>query len=272
MARLTMSRQGQETNVSIHPNDHAADDHITRDHYARLAATYDQNWAHSPQFLAWMTRCIQDRLQITGDDVVLDVGCGTGLFARKLASYAARIVCSDASAPMLAQLPDDERLIPVVATAEALATGDASLPDDRYDAMLLKEVLHHVDDRGQVIAGLAQRLKPGGRMLVVMLPATISYPLFTAALDLFARQQPDPADVASEMRAAGLDAQLTHESLPLEFPIERYLQMVRNRYMSLLSHFDDTELEAGLEEIRRTHPGDQVAFDDTFAFVLGTRA
>ena len=31
---------------------------VTRNHYERLTAGYDQNWAYSPEFLAWMTGCI----------------------------------------------------------------------------------------------------------------------------------------------------------------------------------------------------------------------
>jgi len=138
--------------------------------------------------------------------------------------------------------------------------------------MLLKEMLHHVDDRPAVIAGLARLLRPGGRMLIVMLPKQISYPLFAAALELFIRQQPDPADVADEMRGAGLAVEVTYESLPLSFPTERYLQMVRNRYMSLLSYFDDEQLEVGVAEIRRAHPGAEITFTDTFAFILGRAA
>jgi ubiquinone/menaquinone biosynthesis C-methylase UbiE len=171
---------------------------------------------------------------------------------------------------MLGQVPADERLIPVQASAEDLSAQRVGLPHAGYDALVLKEVLHHVADRAAVISGLSRLLRPGGRMLVVMLPTSISYPLFAAALDLFTRQQPDPAEVAAAMGTAGLRVELSFESFPLVFPAERYLQMVRNRYMSLLSHFDDAQLDAGVAEIRRAHPGEQFEFADTFAFVLGT--
>ena len=245
---------------------------VTRGHYARLAATYDENWAHSPAYLEWMTGCIREQLRLTGSELVADIGCGTGLYARRLAEYAQAVVCAEPSAPMLAQVPRDDRLIPVTASAEDLASGGVGLPHGSYDAILLKEVLHHVDDRAGVVAGLAGLLRPGGRMLVVMLPTEISYPLFAAALEAFTDQQPDPAEIARDMRDAGLRAEVSLQHFPLIFPTERYLQMVRNRYMSLLSMFDGKELEAGVAEIRQAHPEDEVEFTDTFAFVLGMAA
>jgi ubiquinone/menaquinone biosynthesis C-methylase UbiE len=57
----------------------------TRDHYDRLAPVYDQNWAYSQDFLEWMSGCILARLRVNYGDRVVDVGCGTGLYARRLA-------------------------------------------------------------------------------------------------------------------------------------------------------------------------------------------
>jgi SAM-dependent methyltransferase len=245
---------------------------VTRSHYGRLAATYDQNWASNPEFIPWMSDRIQDRLKISTGQAAADIGCGTGLYARGLAAHAAVVACADPSPAMLAQLPADSRLIPVTASAEDLAAGRATLPHDRYDAILLKESLHHVPpaSRPAVITGLARLLRPGGRMLVVMLPAHISYPLFPEALELFESRQPDPAAITALMHAAGLRTELTHDSFPLTFPVPRYLQMVRDRYMSLLAEFTGPQIEAGIARIRRDHRGEQITFTDTFAFILGT--
>lgn len=62
---------------------------------------------------------------------------------------------------MLAQVPHDARLIPVAASAEDLATGRVGLPHSDYDALLLKEVLHHVEDRAAVVAGLRAHAHAG---------------------------------------------------------------------------------------------------------------
>ena len=81
----------------------------TQAHYDRLAASYDQNWAYSPAYIAWMTACILDRAAIGPGQVVADIGCGTGLYSRQLAAAGATVICADPSQAMLDQLPGDVR-------------------------------------------------------------------------------------------------------------------------------------------------------------------
>ena len=245
----------------------------TRDHYDRLAASYDENWAaHSEAFNGWMSGRILERVGLRADDRVVDLGCGTGIFSRALATRAREVACVDPSPKMLAQLPQTGgALVPIQAAAEDVASGKVRLPYDHVDVFLIKEALHHVRNREAVVAGLARLLAPGGRMLVVTLPTMISYPLFRRALEVFAERQPDPADIAGAVQAAGLAVEVTYETYRRQFARDRYVAMVRNRHMSLLSEFDDAELENGITEIERDHPEEVLEFDDRFAFVLGRR-
>jgi ubiquinone/menaquinone biosynthesis C-methylase UbiE len=236
----------------------------TQAHYDRLADSYDENWEYSPAFIAWMTGCIVDRLSVQRGDRVADIGCGTGLYARGLADLTDEVVCIDPSAKMLDQLPEDDAYIPVHGSAEDLVAGDVRLPCEEFDAILVKEAIHHAKDRRSVLNGLAGLLTQGGRLLVVMLPTRIHYPLFDRALAIFDKHQPDPRDVASALENSGVQVGLAYESFPLSFSKDRYLRMVRNRYMSLLSVFADDELEAGIREIEQRHPEDPLRFPDRF--------
>jgi len=254
----------------------------TSAHYERLAGSYDQNWAHSEAFLGWMAREIASALGLKAGDRVADVGCGTGLFAGRLLDAVGPgvpILCVDPSEGMLKQLPADPRLVAVHASAEQLAANrggreadGTGMPAGSLDALVVKEAIHHVSaaDRRWVVAGLAGLLAAGGRFLVAMLPTTISYPLFGAALRRFEQLQPDPEDIAAYMRAAGLAADVTYREFELRIPKDRYLGMVRDRYMSLLATFTDEELAAGVAEIDGRFPGPVLVFADRFAFVLGT--
>lgn len=119
----------------------------TRAHYDRLAPVYDQNWAYGPEFLRWMSGCILSRLRVKPGDRVLDVGWGTGLYARRLAERTGPVVCVDPSARMLEQIRESSRLVAVQASAENLIGGSPLLPVDRFEAILVKEAIHHVTDR-----------------------------------------------------------------------------------------------------------------------------
>jgi SAM-dependent methyltransferase len=246
----------------------------TQAHYGRLAASYDKNWAYSPANITWMANCILDRAAIQPGQVIADIGCGTGLYSRRLATTALKVICVDPSQAMLDQLPADPALIPVRASAQDIAGRRITLPGGRLDVIVIKEAIHHVpaSDRQAVLRGLAELLPPGGRIVIAMLPASITYPLFTAALQRFESLQPDPAEIAAMLSHAGLETELTYDSYPLSFPKDRYLAMVRSRYMSLLASFTDAELERGITEIQERHPGDHLEFADRFAFICGTHA
>jgi hypothetical protein len=57
---------------------------VTGDHYERLAATYDENWTHSPAFLEWMTECIQRRLRVGPGDLVGGLVSSSGAIRQPL--------------------------------------------------------------------------------------------------------------------------------------------------------------------------------------------
>jgi SAM-dependent methyltransferase len=246
----------------------------TQAHYNRLAASYDENWAYSPVYIAWMTRNILDRAAIRPGQVIADIGCGTGLYSRELAAAGATVICADPSPAMLDQLPDDPALVPVRASAQDIAEHRVTLPAENLDAIVIKEAIHHVpaSERQAVLRGLAALLAPGGRIIIVMLPGSITYPLFTAALERFESLQPDPVEMTAILSGAGLGTELSYDSYELTFEKHRYLSMVRNRYMSLLATFTDAEIERGIIEIQERHTGDWLDFDDRFAFIRGVRA
>lgn len=243
-------------------------------HYAQLADTYDDTWSHRPEYLDWMAGHMRHRMRLRPGEWIGDIGAGTGLFLRRLLPYATEqtpVVCVDPSAAMLARLPRDPRLHPVEATAEDLAAGRVELPCPAFDALVVKEAVHHFTDLPETLAGLAGRLAPGGRILIITLPPKLDYPLFATALDRFAAHQPEPETVANALRRAGLSVTISTEEFQVTIDRDHWLSLVANRWMSVLSQLSAEELDRGLAEIADEHPPGELRFTDRFAFVLGRR-
>jgi SAM-dependent methyltransferase len=95
----------------------------------------------------------------------LDVGCGTGVLAERLAGAGYQMVGVDPSAGMLEML---EARTPLVRAVHASGT---SLPfdDDSFDLVLTVAVMHHIADPAdvrQTLAEMVRVVKPSGRVLV----------------------------------------------------------------------------------------------------------
>lgn len=246
----------------------------TTEHYNRLAEKYDENWAHRLDYVDWMAERIAERLRLQKGERMLDLGSGTGLFLKEIVKNATPetpIICADPFQSMLDQVPDDPRYRTLCASAEDITSGAVPLPYETLDVVGCKETIHHVKDIPGTLKWLVERLNPGGRILLVSLPPRLEYPIFTAALDRFAENQPDPDKLAADMRAAGLRAELTYEEWPVTVDREAYIDLVRRQWMSVLSTFSEAEIEEGVKEIRERYPEGAIHFTDRFAFVYGVK-
>jgi ubiquinone/menaquinone biosynthesis C-methylase UbiE len=94
----------------------------------------------------------------------LDVGCGEGELARRLADRVERVVAIDRSAEMIEQAraltPQHRNLTLVV--GDFLEHGFA---DDAFDLVVAVASLHHLD-LGPALAEMSRILRPGGTLLV----------------------------------------------------------------------------------------------------------
>jgi SAM-dependent methyltransferase len=100
---------------------------------------------------------------------VLDAGCGEGYMGRLLAERGARVVGVDVSKSLIAAArghEDAERLGLRYTTA---SLEDLPQPDDSFNLVVCNHVLSDVADAGRAVAELGRALRPGGRLVILML-------------------------------------------------------------------------------------------------------
>jgi ubiquinone/menaquinone biosynthesis C-methylase UbiE len=141
---------------------------------------------------------------------VLDVGCGTGYFARAIAAAVGSdglVIGIDAGDSMIQYARQKAASIPncefQVGAAEALP-----LPGDHFDVVVSSLVLHHLpaDLRVRAVEEMRRVLRPGGRLLVAEARnprhGILSLLARAHGYDHMARQVPD---LDSLVLAAGFD-------------------------------------------------------------------
>jgi SAM-dependent methyltransferase len=133
-------------------------------HFDEIANEYDE--ALPPHvvehYLRKRTRYVVENCA-RGDG--LDVGCGTGVLAERLARAGYQMWGVDPSEGMLEVLRRDA---PDVQAAVASGT-ELPFEDSRFDLVITVAVLHHIaapDDVRRTLGEMVRVLKPGGRLVV----------------------------------------------------------------------------------------------------------
>lgn len=129
----------------------------------RSRAGYSDPIYHRPNFLA-----ILDRIGLSRDDMLLEVGCGGGAFLRDALESGCRAYAIDHSPEMVATTRalnraaiEDGRLEVREADAHSLP-----FPDRLCTVAVSTGVLHFLDDPVRALSEVRRVLRPGGRLCV----------------------------------------------------------------------------------------------------------
>jgi ubiquinone/menaquinone biosynthesis C-methylase UbiE len=135
-----------------------------RTHFDRWSETYEQDSAAK-----WL-REIQTKalaaLAPGPDDVLLDLGCGTGAAVRDGARVARRAVGFDVSAGMIAQARERAAGLDNVQFVEGDVSGPLPFADGEFTALVCTSAFHHFPRPLETIAEMSRVLGPRGRAVI----------------------------------------------------------------------------------------------------------
>jgi trans-aconitate 2-methyltransferase len=219
------------------------------------AATYDRI---ADPMTRWGT-AVLERLQLAGNECVLDAGCGSGRVTEALCRRlpSGRVIALDRSAAMVteAQL----RLSPFAERVTMVRADLAKpLPLRPVDAIFSTATFHWIHDHEALFAHLADVLRPGGQLVAQCGGAgniaRVHAAAKAAGVDLDPTHFATPADTEHRLKAAGFGAvrcwlQPEPTALAPGEPFETYLRTVCLR--PHLERLQPHEHQAFLHEVMR---------------------
>lgn len=111
-------------------------------------------------------RLLLDRIGPARGLRILDVGCGDGVLATRLAQGGARVTGLDASADMLAAAHRRTKAAGVEIDVVEGDAGNLPFPTGLFECVVSVATLCFVDDPRRAIREMVRVLKPGGRLIL----------------------------------------------------------------------------------------------------------
>lgn len=105
---------------------------------------------------------LEKHFKVKENDVVIDIGGGTGYIAQVYSKKCKKIYVLDESEKMLSKVPSSENIITKVGNAL-----DIPFEDNSMDAVLLTDVFHHIKEQKQLIEEINRILKKDGKLCIL---------------------------------------------------------------------------------------------------------
>lgn len=161
----------------------------TRRIWDQKAAFWDGRMGDGNEFQRILIGPACERLlNLQPSDRVLEIGCGNGVFARRMAQFGVHVIATDFSAQFLelarARSPEhsdqiEYRLIDATHEDEILALGA-----QRFDAAVCNMALMDMTEIEPLMRGIRQVVKPGGRFVF-----SLCHPCFNQASTTFSVEE-----------------------------------------------------------------------------------
>lgn len=242
-------------------------------HYAHVASSYNESFfsEEGSDYQRWQLGHVVHHLRLQPTEQVVDLGCGTGGFTSALytkAGLTQNILAVEPSQSML-NLAQTLPGIAVYCSDAQSFVRDRAL---RYDKALMNGVIHHIPSRDlpELYLGIYRQLHQGGILLTVTRPGIVHYPFFPAALDRWKKQTQEHTVyiLVENMEKAGFSVSYETYYYPVQIAKNRWLEMIRNRFWSTFSYFNDEELEVGIAELENKYAQtDILQFEEALIFI-----
>lgn len=127
---------------------------------------FDRVYKHYDNFMKafrlYKDEEVLEVLNLKGNEIILDIGGGTGYIANKISPYCDKVIVLDESERMLSQIGGRDNIIPMV--GEGTST---SLEKGSVDLVLMTDVVHHIKNQEALIREINRVLNINGKVLIM---------------------------------------------------------------------------------------------------------
>lgn len=135
----------------------------SREEYDDLAPVYDRRWEH---YVRTSVERALGSVKLSGNENVLDVGCGTGVLLEQLQNQHPNLHLHGLE-PSRGMMTMAQKRCPETITLTQGQAEELPYSKGSFDVVFSVSALHYFTDPPQAIAEMHRVLRPGGKVLLV---------------------------------------------------------------------------------------------------------
>ena len=226
----------------------------------------NKTWLSSVKYINSFNQFILKQVNLDKHSRILDIGCGRG---KILGNLSNKLKLSKKPIGLDIENHKDKSKKIIFKKIDALSF--VSKTKLTFDLILIKQTIHLLKKKQakKLLSICKNKLNPNGKIIILSLDPKKNeiptFPLMKKKLRISLNKDEKLFDLIFKNKSKLNIKKFTYEVKILK---NKYLQMIRNRYMSTLLNFTDEELKNGIIEIKNDY-GNLLKFKDRLiCFIL----
>jgi ubiquinone/menaquinone biosynthesis C-methylase UbiE len=227
----------------------------------KLLKNWDnKTWLSSEEYILSFTSFIKTKTKLNKNLKILDIGCGRAniiSFLHKKFQFISKPVGID--------IIKSKNIKKNIIFYKSDAIKYLKNTNELFDLILVKQVIHFFSKKQiESLLNLAKnKLNKDGQILIFSLKTKNNkIPCFKIMKSKLLKSLKKDEDILKVIKNNLKDYKINNFSFKVDLSTYKYVQMIKNRYISCLLNMSDKELKKGINEIKSIYK-DQIKFTDT---------
>ena len=218
------------------------------------------SWLSSKEYFSKLSNQLIESLDICEETKILDVGCGRGYLLESLANKANLINVPFGVEPVKHEGPTSYHI-------KIISSSINSFLDDnnaKFDVVILKQVLHllNQNEREYFYCEIKKYLHDNAKIVFIHMNDQTEIPQFPIMKNKLNKLLNSHQYLSEELIKNFKLHKIENFNYNVNISSEEYLEMIRNRFISVILDLNEEEIEQGIEFINKNYPN-QLSFKDT---------
>ena len=218
------------------------------------------SWLSSKEYFAKLSNQLIKSLDLHEEIKILDVGCGRGYLLRSLANKANLINIPFGVEPVKHEGPIPHHIKIINSSINSFLDNN----NIKFDVVILKQVLHLLNrnEREYFYYKVKKHLNDNAKIVFIHMNDQTEIPQFPIMKNRLKKSLNSHQYLLDELIKNFKLLKIDNFNYDVNISSKEYLEMIRNRYISVILDLNEEEIEKGIEFIKKHYPN-QLSFKDT---------